>query len=81
MFADPQVLARDMLVELPHPELGSFKTTGLPLKWSDTPTRIERRPPLLAEHTDELLAEIGLGEAERAKLYETGVARQREERA
>ena len=34
VFADPQVLAREMLVELPHPEVGTFKTTGLPVKLS-----------------------------------------------
>jgi CoA:oxalate CoA-transferase len=60
VFSDPQVLARDMLVELPHPEVGSFKTTGLPVKLSATPGRIERRPPLLGEHTDEVLRECGL---------------------
>ena len=60
VFSDPQVLARDMLVELPHPEVGSFKTTGLPIKLSTTPGRIERRPPLLGEHTDEVLRECGL---------------------
>src|SRR5262249_39953616 len=37
VFADPQVLAREMLVELPHPELGRFRTTGLPVKLSRTP--------------------------------------------
>jgi crotonobetainyl-CoA:carnitine CoA-transferase CaiB-like acyl-CoA transferase len=77
VFADPQIRARDMLVGLPRPELGAFKTTGHPLKWSETPTRVERRPPLLAEHTDEVLAEFGLTGAERAELYEAGVARQR----
>jgi crotonobetainyl-CoA:carnitine CoA-transferase CaiB-like acyl-CoA transferase len=60
VFSDPQVLARDMLVELPHPEVDTFKTTGLPVKLSRTPGRIERRPPLLGEHTDEVLRECGL---------------------
>jgi len=60
VFSDPQVLAREMLVELPHPEIGTFKTTGLPVKLSETPGRIERRPPLLGEHTDDVLGECGL---------------------
>jgi formyl-CoA transferase/CoA:oxalate CoA-transferase len=60
VFSDAQVLAREMLVELPHPELGTFKTTGLPVKLSRTPGRIERRPPLLGEHTKEVLRECGL---------------------
>jgi len=60
VFADPQVLARDMLVELAHPEVGTFRTTGLPIKLAATPGRIERRPPLLGEHTEEVLLACGL---------------------
>ncbi len=61
VFADPQVRAREMLVELPHPVVGTFRTTGLPVKLSESPGGIERRPPLHGEHTDEVLAECGLG--------------------
>jgi crotonobetainyl-CoA:carnitine CoA-transferase CaiB-like acyl-CoA transferase len=57
VFHDPHVLAREMLVELSHPEIGTFKTTGLPIKLSATPGEIARRPPLLGEHTDEVLGE------------------------
>jgi formyl-CoA transferase len=78
VFHDPQVLARDMRVELPHPKLGTFQTTGHPLKWSATPTRVDRRPPLFAEHTDEVLAELGLDRVERERLYAAGVARREE---
>ncbi len=60
VFSDPQVLARQMLVELAHPEVGTFKTTGLPVKLSQTPGSIQRRPPLLGEHTSEIFAEAGL---------------------
>jgi len=60
VFSDPHVLAREMLVELSHPELGTFKTTGLPIKLAATPGRIERRPPLLGEHTEEVLLDCGL---------------------
>jgi CoA:oxalate CoA-transferase len=72
MFADPQVLARQMLVELPHPELGTFKTTGLPVKLSRTPGAIERRPPLHGEHTEEVLRECGIGADEIAQLRACG---------
>jgi len=73
VFADPQVLARQMLVELPHPQRGTFKTTGLPVKLTATPGAITRRPPLLDEHTDEVLREHGLSEGELQALRARGV--------
>ena len=73
VFADPQVLARNMLVQLAHPEVGTFKTTGLPVKLSRTPGHITRRPPLLGEHTDAVLRECGLAEDEIARLRAHGV--------
>ena len=73
VFAYPQVLARAMLVQLPHPDVGVFKTTGLPIKLSATPGRIERRPPRLGEHTDEVLRECGLLAAEVDELRRRGV--------
>jgi formyl-CoA transferase/CoA:oxalate CoA-transferase len=73
VFLDPQVLAREMLVELPHPERGTIKTTGLPVKLSDTPGGIERRPPLHGEHTDEVLADVGVSPEEIAALRTIGV--------
>jgi CoA:oxalate CoA-transferase len=68
VFADPQVLARNMLVELPHPQRGTWKSPGLPVKLSATPPAITRRPPLLDEHTDEILSEHGLAADEIAAL-------------
>jgi crotonobetainyl-CoA:carnitine CoA-transferase CaiB-like acyl-CoA transferase len=73
VFDDPQVLARQMLIEMPHPEIGTFKTTGLPVKLSGTPGRITRRPPLLGEHTDEVLREAGFAEDEIAVWRASGV--------
>ncbi|MGE5252629.1 MAG: CoA transferase, partial [Planctomycetaceae bacterium] len=57
-FADPQVLARQMLVEMSHPKIGSFKVVGSPMKLSETPVQYRIPPPLLGEHTEEVLGDI-----------------------
>jgi crotonobetainyl-CoA:carnitine CoA-transferase CaiB-like acyl-CoA transferase len=59
-YADPQVLARDMVVEIDHPTAGQVKNIGVPVKLSETPGRIRRPAPTLGQHTDEVLSEIGL---------------------
>ena len=70
VFADPQVVARDMVVEVDHPTLGHLRTLGSPIKLSATPPDVQRRAPLLGEHTDEILAEAGLSDREIAALRE-----------
>jgi crotonobetainyl-CoA:carnitine CoA-transferase CaiB-like acyl-CoA transferase len=67
MFLHPQSAAREMLVKLAHPRLGEFKTTGLGVKLGDTPGHITR-PPLVGEHTDEVLVEHGFTREEVAHL-------------
>jgi crotonobetainyl-CoA:carnitine CoA-transferase CaiB-like acyl-CoA transferase len=67
MFNHPQAAAREMLVKLAHPALGEFKTTGLGVKLSDTPGKISR-PPLVGEHTDEVLGAHGFTDEEIAHL-------------
>jgi crotonobetainyl-CoA:carnitine CoA-transferase CaiB-like acyl-CoA transferase len=64
VFADPQVRSRQMVVEMPHPLAGATRLVASPMKLSATPVRYLRPPPLLGEHTDEVLAQFGLGPAE-----------------
>jgi len=61
---DPQVQHNEMVVEVEHPNGGSFKTTGIPVSMSKTPGEIRSRPPRPGEHTDEILEEVGF-DAER----------------
>jgi crotonobetainyl-CoA:carnitine CoA-transferase CaiB-like acyl-CoA transferase len=63
-FADPQIQARDMIVEMSHPTLGRLQSLGSPLKMSETPPVVSRRAPLLGEHTREVLREAGYTDEE-----------------
>jgi len=72
MHADPQTLARRMVVEAPHAGLGPVKTLGLPVKFSETPGGIVAGAPLYGEHSREVLAEQGLSDAEIAALIDSG---------
>ncbi len=72
MLADPQVVARDMVVEVEHSRIGRTRALGSPVKFSATPTRIERGAPLLGEHTREILAEYGYDDSEIETLADAG---------
>lgn len=69
IFEDPHVLAREQLVEVDHPTAGNVKMTGIPVKLSDTPGEITSAPPLLGQHTEEVLTSIlGLSSEEISEL-------------
>ncbi len=62
VLSDPQVLHRNMVLELDHPTLGKINVIGSPIKLSETPVTVRRPPPALGEHTVEVAAEFNLKE-------------------
>ena len=70
-LADPQVANNDMVVEMRHPDAGTIRTVGIPVKLEGTPGAVRRAPPRLGEHTREVLAELGFTAAE-IELLVTG---------
>ena len=73
VFDDPQVQHRGMRIELPHPTAGKVPLVASPIKLSRTPVEHRAAPPLLGQHTDEVLAGIGLDEQAIAALRAQGV--------
>ena len=67
-LADPHTLARKMVVDLVHPGAGPIKALGVPVKLSETPGAVDRAAPLLGQHTEEILVELGYSEIERRAL-------------
>ncbi|MFT5591707.1 MAG: crotonobetainyl-CoA:carnitine CoA-transferase CaiB-like acyl-CoA transferase [Oceanicoccus sp.] len=60
VFNDPQIIARDMRVNIPHPLNKDLTLPGNPIKLSRTPVAYKRPPPLLGEHDDEVFKQFGL---------------------
>jgi len=72
VFQDPQVQHRGMQINLPHPEAGSVPLVGSPMRFSAAPIQHVRHPPLLGEHTAEVLMEIGFDAQRIAELRKSG---------
>src|SRR6266511_2660334 len=74
VLADPHLKAREMIVDIDYPTRGTYQTVGCPVKMSDSPATVTR-PPLLGEHTAELLGALcGVGPDEVQRLRDDGVA-------
>jgi crotonobetainyl-CoA:carnitine CoA-transferase CaiB-like acyl-CoA transferase len=72
---DPHYLARDMVVEVEHPVIGRMKMFGIPTKYSEEQPTVRRAAPLLGQHTDEVLSELGVGADRLQALRDRGVIR------
>lgn len=73
-LADPQSIARDMVIEMAHPTAGALKLLGFPIKLAATPLAVSAPPPLLGEHSEAVLRDqLGLDVAAIAKLRADGV--------
>jgi crotonobetainyl-CoA:carnitine CoA-transferase CaiB-like acyl-CoA transferase len=74
VFADPQVQARGLRVDLPHPLAGSVPQVASPIRLSATPVQYRNAPPLLGEHTEQVLQQwLGLSLQQIAELRRAGV--------
>jgi formyl-CoA transferase len=74
VFVNPQVAARKLRIDLPHPTGGTVKLVGSPMKLSATPPRYDMPPPLLGQHTEEVLRDVlGHNAAQIAALREKGI--------
>ena len=71
---DPQLTENGFVVEVEHPLFGPYRTFGPPIRMDETPTAIRSSAPLLDEHTDSVLAELGFESGEIAELRAGGVA-------
>lgn len=71
VVADPQVLAREMIVEITHPVAGPMKIAGNPIKLSDTPGKVSEPAPLLGQHTDWVLRDVLGWDDERIAAYKS----------
>ena len=73
VLADPQLVARDMVQAVEHPDLGPIRVLGVPIKLSDTPGSVRTAPPTLGQHTTAiLLDDLGFTDDEVRKMREAG---------
>ncbi len=78
VFADPKTRARDMAIDMPHPQAGAVGLVAAPAKLSETPIDYRRPPPIRGEHTDEVLRDVmKMSDEEIARLRAGGIIESR----
>jgi crotonobetainyl-CoA:carnitine CoA-transferase CaiB-like acyl-CoA transferase len=74
VMSEPQVLENDMVIKVSHPKVENLKLLGFPVKFSETPCSVRFAPPLLSEHTEEILSnKLGLTKSTIEELRNVGV--------
>ena len=71
-LSDPQVVARGMVAELQHPTAGPLRVVGCPIRLTRTPATVRTAPPMLGQHTDDILAGLGFSGTRIASMREAG---------
>jgi crotonobetainyl-CoA:carnitine CoA-transferase CaiB-like acyl-CoA transferase len=75
VFDDPQIIARGVMQEIEHPRLGQMRTTRNPVLLDHDGPEIDRHSPMLGEHSEQVLRELGYSPAEIRDLVAAGVTR------
>ena len=73
VFSDPQTKHREMVKEVKHPTADKVKLVGSPIKMSKTPVRFDKHPPLLGEHTEKILKDLGYSKDEIESFKEENI--------
>jgi crotonobetainyl-CoA:carnitine CoA-transferase CaiB-like acyl-CoA transferase len=73
VVSDKQVVHREMLITIDHPMAGKIKIPGIPVKLSETPGTIKQPPPILSQHTEEVLTKMGFSKTDIKKMRQENV--------
>ena len=73
VFKNEQVIARGIEMRVPHPTAGTMKLVASPMRLSKTPVEVRMPPPLLGQHTDEVLQELGMSASQIRELHQKGI--------